>query len=314
MIGLNLQNLFKQNFTTNEKLVIFVAALGSFLEFYDFTIFGFYTIYFAPKIFHEHDKMPTMMYAYLILTFSVLLKPFGAFLSRRFYRKTDNKRILVNTVLITGFCSFGMGLIPTHKLVGAIAGISMALLRLIQGITSGVEFHSVLSYIKESIPSERRNFSLSGVLIGAEFGGLLAIIINHSINHHFPIRIVESWGWRIPFILGGIFAIICYLCRFGFYRTLSIKNADNDSEINIFYTLKHCLPQTIVLASVIGINSTLFINCIIYMPILLYYQVKLSYITISILIFRGSIFSIAASFIINEFAKLDFGTFKLGVG
>lgn len=303
MIGLILQNVLNKKFSRNERKVIFIASLGCFIEFYDFTIFGFYSIYFAPQIYPSDEKLTSMLFAYFVFAIGFLFKILGIILSERLNYKIPAKKMLITTILIMGIATFCSGFLPTYNTIGIYSGLLMVLLRILQGLASGGEIHSMIRHINESMPKRKIHFTISGVLLGAEFGGLTAIMLNQLLNltlHHTSIIL---WGWKIPFIMGGIFSFLCYFFRFRFYKTSRLPNSVNNTNIKVLSLFKYYRLQMLVLASVIGITSTLWVNCIIYMPIILHFELNLSYQVASNILFHATIYSITISYLVGRLAK-----------
>ena len=152
MIGANLKSILGQKFSRNEKKVMLIASFGAFIEFYDFTIFGFYSIYFAGQIFPATDNLSSMITVYMVFALGFLCKPIGILLAEELIKKVSSTRILVNTVLIIGLCSFCMGLIPDYKSIGMYAGVLMVIFRMMQGLASGGEIRGMIRYINQNIP------------------------------------------------------------------------------------------------------------------------------------------------------------------
>lgn len=276
---------------------MFLASLGGFLEFYDFTIFGFYAVYFAEEIFPDHNRLSSLIDAYIIFALSFLIKPLGMIIFRHFSHQISAKSTLIITVIIMGICSLLMGVIPPFSSIGVAAGWLMMAFRLIQGMASGGEIYGIIRYINEYIPEEKTHHTISSLLLGAEFGGLFAIVINQVLNHHMLHSQIQIWGWRIPFIIGGIFSFSCYSFRHLFNRKpMPIKQRYKFDLVN---TIQKYMPEIMVEASVIGMGSALWVNCIIYMPIMLYYQSQLSYYLISNIMLEASFISLAGSFMMG---------------
>ncbi len=298
ILGAKSRDWFKcKKYSMDEKKIMLIAAFGAFIEFYDFTIFGFYSIYFGQEIFPETDRLSSMMSVYIVFALGFLCKPIGLFIAQKLIDKTGAKRMLINTILIMGICSLSMGLIPGYTKIGITAGILMLVSRVIQGLASGGEIYGIIRYINQNMPSAKVHHTISGILLGTELGGLCAIVINQILNHSLHHNHILSIGWRIPFFIGGLLSLLFYLYRFYFYRTHKSNNIPIP-PITIRSFVKQYSAQMLILGSVVAINSTLWVNCIIYMPIILHHEVEISYIQVSSIIFNATIYGILLSYLI----------------
>ena len=305
MIGVNLKTLVEQKYTLQEKKVMLIATFGAFIEFFDFTIFGFYSIYFGGQIFPEKDSLLSMITVYIVFTLGFLCKPLGILIADRLINKVNTKRILINTVLIMGVCSFSMGIIPSHHSIGIYAGILMTVARITQGLASGGEIRGMIRYINQNIPEKKLHNTISGILLGSELGGLAAIAINQILNHTMGHQYILSFGWRIPFFISGLMSILFYSYRFYFYRRYNTIITPISSKVFIDF-LKQYRHQMIVLGSIVAINSTIWVTCIIYMPAILHHESELSYLDVSNIIFSATIYAICTSYLIIKLSrKLD---------
>lgn len=303
LISFNLFNLAKHKFSKAEQKVIFLAALGGGLEFFDFAIFGLYAIYFAPEVFPASSHSSSIAYVYLVFALSFLLKPVGVYLAHHIAIRSNPKRVLIFTILIIGLSSMAIGLVPPYASIGAWAGFLMIFFRFIQGIAAGAEAQGMIKYLNQNISSSKAPFSISGILLGCELGGFIALLLNQILAHSMSHVQIVAWGWRIPFIIGGVLAILCYIFRYKFKTTRHPYASDKYYQFHLFIILRNYLPQVLVLASTAGLISSLWINCIVYMPVLLFHHLGLSYRTISSLLVYATIYSIFASYITALIAK-----------
>ena len=302
MIGMNFKAIREQKYTRDEKKVMLIATFGAFIEFFDFTIFGFYSIYFGGEIFPERDSLLSMITVYLVFTLGFLCKPIGFIIAEKLINKINTKRILINTILIMGICSFIMGVIPSHHSIGIYAGILMILARMLQGLASGGEIRGMMRYINQNIPPNKLHHTVSSVLLGSELGGLAAIGINQILNHSMGHQYILSFGWRIPFFISGLLSILFYCYRFYFYRTHYTIVTPISSKAFINF-IKQYRYRMLVLGSIVAINSTIWVTCIIYMPAILHHESELSYLNVSNIIFNATIYAILTSYLITTLAK-----------
>ena len=299
MIGFYFLTLLHHKFTASEKKIIFLASLGGFLVFYDFVIFGLYALYFSPEIFPAQTKLESLVYVYIVFGIGFLLKPVGIFFSHLYLLKDNSNKTLMLPILFIGVSTIAMGLIPTHAVIGSLAGWLMLSLRLIQGIASGAEEQGTINYIHANLAPDKTPFSLNGIFLGAELGGFFALAMNQILAHSLSLNQILLWGWRIPFIIGGLLSVLCCYIR---YKLKTVKyqyTRNRYAKYNLFIILRNYIAHILVFGSAAGLVSSLWINCIIYIPVVLYHKIDPSYRDISALILYSSIYAVVATYIIN---------------
>ncbi len=98
--------------------------------------------------------------------------------------------------------TFLIGLLPTYHQVGVTAAALLVLLRLVQGLSVGGEYTTSAIFLVEGSGPGRRGFlgsfgpfgACGGVLLGSAVGAVVTTVLDSAS--------VDSWGWRLPFILG----------------------------------------------------------------------------------------------------------------
>jgi MFS family permease len=199
-------------FTSLEKKAIALSSLGGALEFYDFIIFVFLAKIIGDLFFPQTDPVAALMASLTIFAIGYLARPLGGILFGHFGDKKGRKNIFVITVLLMAVPTFLIGLLPTYHSVGIIAPILLVILRLIQGLSVGGEIPGAITFAAETVANKHRGFAtgliLFGVNTGLVAGSLVAMLI-----YRLSDAQLMSWGWRIPFFIGGFLGIVSYYMR-----------------------------------------------------------------------------------------------------
>ncbi len=223
--------------------------------------------------------------------------------------KIGRKTVMVITMVLMGFASIGIGLSPTYSKIGIWAPILMVLFRLIQGLAIGGELPSTIVFGTESIPNQRG--LAMGVIFAVTIAGLLlGMVINSLIIHNLSISQINSFGWRIPFILGGLLCIVAYQIRNKLHETVAFKNLDHRDSLPIVELLKHHLPKIIIAIGLISTMATPIALALIFMPTYLVKIVKLDPRLIDNAILVATTLSIIATLCIGILAD-KINIFKL---
>lgn len=191
-----------------------LAALGGALEFYDFVIFVFFTaiighLFFPPDI----PDWLRQLQAYGIFAAGYLARPLGGLIMAHFGDRTGRKRMFTLSVLLMAVPTLLIGLLPVYATAGYLAPLALLLLRVLQGAAIGGEVPGAWVFVAEHVPARRVGFACglltSGLTIGILLGSLVATGINRSLS---PDQMAD-FGWRLPFILGGIFGFFAVYLR-----------------------------------------------------------------------------------------------------
>ncbi len=192
---------------------IFLSSLGTGLEYYDFTVYALLIHYIAQNFFCFSSQFASLTFAIVVFAIGYIARPFGGILFGYFGDKYGRKKILVYVMLLMGLSTVLMGVLPSVAIGGEVMGVLFICLRLIQGISYGAELPCTLTFIAEHSNDKHRGFNCSIMTSFVSIGVLLACGIIFVMSAFLSSSSMNNWGWRIPFIVGGIIALISYLIR-----------------------------------------------------------------------------------------------------
>ncbi|GAA2182386.1 MFS transporter [Brooklawnia cerclae] len=188
--------------------------IGSALEYYDFTLYSQAAALIFPTIFFPSTN-PAMAIITSLATYGVgyVARPIGAVVLGGLGDRHGRKHVLVIAMLLMGFATFGVGLLPTYGQVGVLAPVLLVVLRLVQGFAVAGELGGSNALVVEHAPDAKRAFFASFNLQGSQIGSILAILILLPLASALPKEAFESWGWRVPFLLSAIVVVAGYIIR-----------------------------------------------------------------------------------------------------
>src|SRR5689334_6813616 len=188
--------------------------IGSALEYYDFFIYATAASLIFPQIFFPSNN-PTVAIVASLATYGVgyVARPIGAFVLGHWGDTHGRKTVLILCMLLMGFSTMAVGLLPTYQQVGVLAPVLLVILRLIQGFAVAGEISGASSMILEHAPFGRRGFFASFTLQGVQAGQILAAAIFLPLAAYMPEAAFNSWGWRIPFLASILVIIAGYIIR-----------------------------------------------------------------------------------------------------
>jgi MFS family permease len=188
--------------------------IGSALEYYDFFIYATAASLIFPQIFFPSEN-PTVAIVASLATYGVgyVARPIGAFFLGHWGDTHGRKTVLILCMLLMGFSTMAVGLLPTYQQVGLLAPVLLVILRLIQGFAVAGEISGASSMILEHAPFGRRGFFASFTLQGVQAGQILAAAVFLPLAAYMPEAAFNSWGWRIPFLASVVVIIAGYIIR-----------------------------------------------------------------------------------------------------
>lgn len=205
----NARRLNRQDYKT-----LSLAALGGALEFYDFIIFVFFAavigdLFFPPDIPDWLRQVQT----FAIFAAGYLARPLGGIIMAHFGDSQGRKKMFSLSILLMALPTFAMGLLPTYATLGIAAPILLLLLRVLQGAAIGGEVPGAWVFVAEHVPEKRIGFACGTLTAGLTAGILLGSVVATVVNTTLGPEGIVGGGWRLPFLLGGIFGFIALYLR-----------------------------------------------------------------------------------------------------
>lgn len=201
--------------TRHDAKTLTLAALGGALEFYDFVIFVFFTAVLARQFFPpEMPEWLRQFQAFGIFAAGYLFRPLGGIVMAHFGDRFGRKRMFSLSVALMAIPTLLIGLLPTYGAIGYAAPVILLIMRIVQGIAIGGEVPGSWVFVAEHVPARRIGLACSLLETGLSVGILIGSLVATAVNTALPPAEVESYGWRLPFLLGGAFGlVIVYLRR-----------------------------------------------------------------------------------------------------
>ncbi|BAK35930.1 major facilitator superfamily transporter [Microlunatus phosphovorus NM-1] len=188
--------------------------IGSALEYYDFFIYAQAAALIFPLImFDKSDPQMAIIGALGTYAVGYVARPIGAFVLGAWGDKHGRKNVLVLCMLLMGFSTMAVAVLPTYQQVGIVAPSLLMVLRLVQGFAVAGEISGASSMIMEHAPLGRRGYLGSFTLQGTQFGQILAAAVFLPLAHFLSEEAFHSWGWRIPFALSAFVVVAGYFIR-----------------------------------------------------------------------------------------------------
>lgn len=186
-----------------------LAALGGALEIYDFIIFVFFAVTLA-KLFFPPD-MPEwlrQLQSFGIYLTGYVARPLGGLVMAHYADRLGRKRVFSLSILMMALPCLVIGVMPVYADIGYLAPLGLLLLRVLQGVAVGGEVPSAWVFVAEHMPTARRGYALGFLQAGLTFGYLLGALVATAVARALTPEQLLEFGWRIPFVLGGVFGVL----------------------------------------------------------------------------------------------------------
>ena len=212
----------------NRLKSIIGGATGNLVEWYDWYVYAAFALYFAPHFFPEGDRTAQLMNSAAVFAVGFLMRPIGAWIMGIYADRHGRKAGL--TVSVTLMCagSLLIAVTPDYEAIGVFGPALLVLARMMQGLSVGGEYGASATYLSEMAGRDRRGFFSSFQYVTLISGQLLAICVLLVLQNVMPEAALDEWGWRIPFAIGGVLAIVVFYIRRGLAETESFTNAKKE--------------------------------------------------------------------------------------
>jgi MHS family proline/betaine transporter-like MFS transporter len=251
------------------------AMAGTALEFYDITLYGFFSPLFASLFFPSSHPTTSLMASLGAFAAGFLMRPLGGIFFGYVGDKYGRKQALVTAIFLITLPTVAIGLIPSYAEIGILAPLIIILCRLVQGFSVGGEYGSAAVFISEQVQKKRTG--LAGSILCAS--AFLGAIVGSGLGAFCTASFMPSWGWRIPFLMGGAFGIISYFFRKEIQETASFSRIQGQKKLSPL-PLKQTFAKrklNILCAAAVGASVQIpFYIASIYMQILLTTQLRFS--------------------------------------
>lgn len=284
---------------------IAAAVAGNALEFYDFIIYSFFSVYIAKSFFPNDDKFISLLTAVAVYGVGFFTRPLGGLLIGTYADKKGRRAAMILTVTLITIGTLGLAATPSYESIGIAAPIIVLLARLVQGLALGGEVGPASSMLIESAPSNQRAFYASWQMasqgIAVAVGGVVGYVVSATLSSEQ----LASWGWRIPFLVSLALIPIAVYIRRALPETLEEPAYHSDSQIiKIIFTRYRkevilgilALMSTAITAQVGNYMTTFAINTLELNPAV----AQISTVLGGIMMF---LFSLLAGFLADKYGR-----------
>jgi metabolite-proton symporter len=214
------------------RRVVAASLIGTTIEWYDFFLYGSAAaLVFNRLFFPEFDPLVGTLLAFATYALGFVARPVGGIVFGHFGDRIGRKRLLMLSLVMMGFATVLIGLLPTYDQIGIWAPLALIVLRLIQGFAVGGEWGGAVLMAAEHGDAARRGFWASWPQAGVPAGNLLAAGVLALMAGLQPEEDFLEWGWRVPFILSALLVVVGWYIRNRVTESPMFEKALDEAEV-----------------------------------------------------------------------------------
>jgi metabolite-proton symporter len=245
-------------------IAIVGASSGNLVEWYDFYAYSFTALYFASAFFPSGDPTTQLLNTAGVFAAGFFMRPLGGWLFGWLADTHGRRTSMMISVLMMCAGSLMIAVLPTYASIGAAAPVLLLVARLIQGLSVGGEYGTSATYMSEVAEPGRRGFYASFQYVTPIGGQLLALLVLVTLQQLLSGDELKAWGWRIPFVIGAMAAVVALYLRRSLTETASAEAMHHKEAGSLRGLLHHRRALLIVLGFTAG-GSLIFYTFTTYM-------------------------------------------------
>ncbi|WP_252190339.1 MULTISPECIES: MFS transporter [unclassified Rhodococcus (in: high G+C Gram-positive bacteria)] len=255
--------------TRSARRAIVAASFGTYVEYYDFVVYGYVAVYIAHAYFPSDNPLVGLLLTFGAFAASYVARPLGAVIFSPLGDKYGRKTVLAVVILMMTLATAAIGLLPTYAQIGLFAPILLTVLRVLQGISAGGEYGGATSLIAEFSPPDKRGFYVGFIALTTGLALLTGSIVALSLTRMLPEESMLSWGWRIPLLLSLPLGLVGLYIRFKLEETphfAALSSQEKAVNKPLATTVKRDYKTVILAIGLAATNASLLAVYFIYMP------------------------------------------------
>ena len=203
------------------------GSIGNLVEWYDWYIYAAFSLYFAKSFFPQGNLTTQLLNTAAVFAVGFLMRPLGGWLMGVYADRRGRKAALTRSVMLMCLGSLIIAFTPSYQTIGVTSPILLILARMLQGLSVGGEYGASATYLTEMADNRYRGFYSSFQYVTLIMGQLLALGVLIVLQKVFlSTEQIEEWGWRIPFVIGAMCAVIAMYMRRNIEETQTFVDED----------------------------------------------------------------------------------------
>ncbi|GII90596.1 MFS transporter [Sinosporangium siamense] len=236
------------------KRVVRAGTIGTVIEYYDFGLYGYTATVLARVFFTDEDPTTALLSSLIVFGVAFFVRPLGGVVFGHIGDRFGRKHALALTIIGMCAATFVIGILPGYASIGVAAPILLLLARLVQGLCAGGELGGAASYIAECSPEGRRGYLTSMSQMGSMVGLIGASLTVALVTWAVPAGSLDSWGWRIPFLISLPLGLVGLYIRSSLKDSPAFEAVTEEKKVESAPILTVLREHRAAVLKVIGIN------------------------------------------------------------
>lgn len=209
---------------------ITAGSIGNLVEWYDWYAYSAAALYFAPIFFPQGDQTAQLLQTAAVFAVGFFARPVGAWIMGRYSDRFGRKKALKASVVLMCFGSLVIAFTPGAAQIGVLAPAILLLARILQGLALGGEYGASATYMSEVAGKSHRGFWSSFNYVTLIGGQLFALVVLIALRYSIGAEAMAVWGWRVPFVVGAVLAVLAFYLRSRMEESQSFVQAKQSGE------------------------------------------------------------------------------------
>ena len=205
------------------RKVIVAAAIGNFVKWFDFAIYGFLATTIAQQFFPSGDASAALLKTFAVFAVAFAFRPLGGIFFGMLGDRIGRKRTLAMTILLMAGATTLIGVLPTYAAIGVLAPILLTLIRCAQGFSAGGEYAGACAYLMEHAPHDKRAWYGSFLPVSTFSAFAAAAVVAYGLEASLSAQTMADWGWRVPFLIAAPLGLVGLYMRSKLDETPAFK-------------------------------------------------------------------------------------------
>lgn len=258
---------------------VVTSMMGNLFEFYDFILFAYFAPILGKLFFPSADETTELIKAFGVFAVGFFVRPLGGIVFGHIGDKVGRKQALVLAIILMAIPTAVIGLLPTYEEIGISASILLIVMRMLQGFSMGGNYGGSITFTTEHSDPKHRgligSFAITSCLVGILLGSATATLFSYVLSEHD----LNTWGWRVPFLLGILICFVGYYLRTKIPETpefMAVQESGKVSKYPITQVFKeHWVTLTVVVLAIM-LHDLSFYTLFTYMPTFMTKQLHLA--------------------------------------
>ncbi len=255
--------------SATRRRVVIASFIGNFVEWFDYAVYGYLATTIAVVFFPSGNDQAALLATFALFAISFVVRPIGGFFWGHLGDKIGRKNALASSILIMSGATFTIGLLPSYATVGLLAPGLLLLVRIVQGFSAAGEYAGSSAFLVEYAPPRRRGLYAAVVPASTAAGLLLGSLIAALLSSLLSETELNTWGWRLPFLLAAPMGLIGRYIRSKLEDTpefIALSEKDDAIKAPTRTLLSSYWRVGLIASGAVVLNAVGFYVILSYMP------------------------------------------------